>query len=80
MGWVEHPGLYHLDASATLELASRACGGWATASDVVGLRRIRLVRRMDGQAKESVYYVHKVTTQAIPLKDGDELTYEAVHW
>lgn len=79
-GWVRHPGLYRFDSSATLETATHACGGWVTNSDVVQLRRIRLVRHSDGPGSASFYYVNKVELKTVQIRDGDELNYEAVHW
>ena len=79
-GWVERPGFYQLDSSATLETATRACGGWSVRSDVERLRSVRLIRRSVEQTNELTFRVREVALETIPLRDGDELSFRAVHW
>jgi len=79
-GWVERPGFYDLDSSATLETATRACGGWSVRTDVERLRSVRLIRRSAGQTNELTFRVRDVAPNTIQLSDGDDLDYRAVRW
>ncbi len=79
-GWVKNPGLYRLTSDATLESATRTCGGWAVRSDVERFRRVRIVRVTGGQTNELKIRISEVPAKKVLLRDGDALVYEAVLW
>jgi len=79
-GWVERPGFYDLDSTATLETATRVSGGWSVHTDVERLRTIRLIRQSAGQTNELKFRVRDTALDTIHLSDGDELRYTAVLW
>jgi protein involved in polysaccharide export with SLBB domain len=77
-GWVKRPGFHRLDANATLQDATRAAGGWDVHTDLVRLRRVRIIRRSSGQTNEFSYKISEVKPETIRLENADRLEYRAV--
>jgi protein involved in polysaccharide export with SLBB domain len=79
-GWVQSPGFYRLAGDATLDSATRACGGWVVRSDIERLRQVRIIRLSGGQTNELRIPISQEQPKKVILRDGDELVYEAVLW